>query len=201
MSRPDFPSMPSPAAHELLRQLGEALRREAGVCVDPKVLAQCVEELRTQGHRLEAVQSDLDCLRDAYAQVYGVAQDMPSDNDMDAAVRVCLLRRLEEAIGERRTRLLYEKPGGQKLYSLRYREMKEEIDAANARLHEVAVACANAEAERDALRQELAAARSQLPIAYLWTDPVTRQYVVDRCEHPLDEVKAVYASPVPQRTP
>jgi DNA repair exonuclease SbcCD ATPase subunit len=198
------------------------------------VLKQCVEELRTQGDRLDAVQTDLDCLRDAYAQVYSVVQDMSSESDMDAAVQVCLLRRLEEAIGERRTRLLYEKPGGQKLYSLRYREMKEEIealtaslhkansqaeefermwylrgddlercaaqrDAANARLREVAVACAQAEAERDAARQELEAARKQLPIAYLWTDPSTRQYVVDRCEHPLEELKPVYEGPVPQK--
>jgi hypothetical protein len=33
------------------------------------------------------------------------------------------------------------------------------------------------------------------PMAYLWVDPVTRNYEVDHCTHPIDEVTPVYAAP------
>lgn len=46
------------------------------------------------------------------------------------------------------------------------------LQSTSTRLHEAAVACANAEAERDALRAELDALKSQEPVAWLidWAD-------------------------------
>ena len=35
-----------------------------------------------------------------------------------------------------------------------------------------------------------------LPICNLWVDPITKQYVVDHCDHPIEELIPAYAAPV-----
>ncbi len=50
-----------------------------------------------------------------------------------------------------------------------------------------------------AIKQALEQPESE-PVCYLWVDPKTQNYIVDRCDHPLNELIPVYTSP-PKREP
>jgi hypothetical protein len=73
-------------------------------------------------------------LLDAHEALYDLIKELPTDTDSEAAVYRCIRRRFEEAVGERFTRLLKERPEGQKLFALRWDEVKQERDDAQARL-------------------------------------------------------------------
>jgi hypothetical protein len=76
-------------------------------------------------------------LREAYECLYDMIKELPSDTDGEVAVYRCMRRRFEEAVGERFTRLLKERPEGQKLFGLRYDELNEQIVALRGQLGEV----------------------------------------------------------------
>ena len=82
--------------------------------------------------RIEALEAELAVCREAIEVCLDVAERLPSDDDGDAAVRRCTLRRLNEAIGKVVPRLMRERPEGQKLYGLNYMEMRGRIKALEA---------------------------------------------------------------------
>ena len=49
---------------------------------------------------------------------------------------------------------------------------------------------------RDALAKAVKQEPVALPICNLWVDPITKQYVVDHCDHPIEELIPAYAAPV-----
>ena len=108
-----------------------------------------LDELRERCERL--AQENAIC-REAVEQCYQIADGFPGETDSDAAVRRVTMRRLNEAIGVAAPRLLMERPEGQKLYGLRYRELADENKALGTR-------CEQQAAEIERLRELLTEAR------------------------------------------
>ena len=105
---------PNEATAELIRALPALLD---GVDKARADLAACRAELAAERELTVT-------LRDAYETLYDSIKEMPDESDADAAIYRCLRRRFEEAVGCRFTRLLKERPEGQKLYALAEREKK-----------------------------------------------------------------------------
>jgi hypothetical protein len=77
----------------------------------------------------ETLETELAICREAIETCLDVVENLPSDDDGAAAVKRCTLRRLNEAIGKAVPRLMMERPEGQKMYGLNYREMRQRIEA------------------------------------------------------------------------
>lgn len=85
-------------------------------------------ELTAVRSECERLKVELAICREAIEVCYDVADNLPSDDDGDAAVRRTTLRRLNEAIGKAAPRLLMERREGQKMYGLHYRELHAEVE-------------------------------------------------------------------------
>ena len=115
-----------------------------------------LDELRERCERL--AQENAIC-REAVEQCYQIADGFPGETDSDAAVRRVTMRRLNEAIGVAAPRLLMERPEGQKLYGLRYRELADENKALGTR-------CEQQAAEIERLRGALGQVKDSLSGEY-----------------------------------
>jgi hypothetical protein len=91
------------------------------------ILAECYGALGAMMIEIERLQSELAICRDAIEVCYDVVSDWKPDDDGDNAVRRTTMRRLNEAVCKATPRLLYERPEGQQLYGLHYREQRDEI--------------------------------------------------------------------------
>lgn len=90
-------------------------------------------------HEVRLLKTELECRNQAFEEVYDLVRDWQpggafNEDRADAVVR-CTIRRLEEAFGEPLTRLLKERPEGQKLYSLHYRDLREENEKLKEKLN------------------------------------------------------------------
>jgi hypothetical protein len=127
--------------------------------------------------RIEALEAELAVCREAIEVCLDVAERLPSDDDGAAAVKRCTLRRLNEAIGKAVPRLMREgRPEGQKMYGLRYLEMRGRIKALEATLERQQLSY---EREREIDQAEIERLRAQIADAVL--------AMRDRCARACDD--------------
>lgn len=91
-----------------------------------------IEELEaeTQIH-LSAIEGAYDFITETLSRCAS------TDTDVDQACCRCVRRELMESIGEAAPKLIMERPEGQKLYGLRYRELKSQVRKLEAKLERV----------------------------------------------------------------
>lgn len=104
-----------------------------------KKVATLEAERRKTEAELATLRDENAVLRDAVEVGKGVVDALASElnDDISDAIARCTVRRFNEAIGIALPRLLREKPEGQNLYGLRWKELKAELAAVreeNARL-------------------------------------------------------------------
>lgn len=94
-----------------------------------------LQSLRNLGNEAEraadeiaALRSEINICRDAIEVAFDLVSEWKPDDDGDSAVRRTTLRRLNEAIGKAAPRLLMERPEGQKIYGLHFRELRAEVE-------------------------------------------------------------------------
>jgi hypothetical protein len=96
----------------------------------------------------KASQAELAICRDAIEQCYDAVGSMDCMTDTDGAVQRVTLRCLNEAIGKATPRLLKERPEGQKLYGLHWKELIAERDTLRAELADMTIQRNNIEVRR-----------------------------------------------------
>lgn len=95
-----------------------------------QVLEQVQAQQRVTAGEIERLRDEnaicRSAIEDAVLLVDGWVADDANDSDIDQGAGRATLRMLSEAIGKATPRLLMERPEGQKLYGLRWRELREE---------------------------------------------------------------------------
>lgn len=107
--------------------------------------AEAAALLRRQHAEIEALQTDATACRSAIEHALQLVEDFAAspegDDDMSQGSARATRRQLNEAIGKMSPRLLYERDGPKPMYSLRYKEMRDERDSLRAEVEALKEEC------------------------------------------------------------
>lgn len=139
LAAPSWDDAGYPGLAELLREAAQELQKCGrencmGFRVDGAATWVRQERLLELQREVDRQRVELAVCRAAIENAYLIIEDWKPDDDGDNAVRRTALRQLNEAIDKAAPRLLMERPEGQRLYGLNYRDLIAERDRLRAEL-------------------------------------------------------------------